>query len=168
MHAHCHTRTHARAWPRRYQLAWSHEPLPRAASWSSAATTTRTTRSLLGGTTSDRTLPARTYQWTTGTFSLFLGRYHAVALELTQGKAWTWGDISSSTPSCSSPQVNYGSTPVALNSLTGVTSVSVGQNYVQALLSDGTVWGWGGSSVQVGTSQSGASGNCAPLKVQLP
>ncbi|AKI99442.1 BNR repeat domain protein [Archangium gephyra] len=111
--------------------------------------------------------PARTYLWSTGTFSVFAGPAHAVALERTQGTAWSWGDFNFQ-PNCTSPTVNYGALPAPISGLTGVSGVSIGERYAQVFLLDGTVWGWGdGVIYQKGTDQ-GGTGNCAPLKVALP
>ncbi|WP_051256709.1 RCC1 domain-containing protein [Cystobacter fuscus] len=119
----------------------------------------------LGDTTSYYRTPTRTYQWASGSISLFAGPSHAVALDRTQGKAWTWGDLSSHA-TCQSAEVNYGRVPAALG-LTGVAGVSIGDRYAHAFLTDGTVWGWGGGPRQRGNDQV-TSGECAPAKVLLP
>ncbi|WP_147443465.1 RCC1 domain-containing protein [Corallococcus sicarius] len=119
----------------------------------------------LGDAIQSHPRPERTYRWTTGTFSVFAGEDHAVAIERTQGTAWSWGAFSVGN-SCASSTVNYGAIPAPINGLTGVTGVSIGEFYAQALLADGTVWGWGDSMFQEG-SETG-SGECAPLKVMLP
>jgi alpha-tubulin suppressor-like RCC1 family protein len=119
----------------------------------------------LGDSISSYQTPTRTYQWASGTFSLFAGASHAVALDLTQGKAWTWGDLSSY-GTCQTGQELYGRIPAELG-LTGVEGVSVGDRYAHAFLTDGTVWGWGGGTRQKGNGQQ-TSGDCAPSKVLLP
>ncbi|MFY0524625.1 RCC1 domain-containing protein [Archangium gephyra] len=110
--------------------------------------------------------PARTYVWNSGTFSVFAGPTHAVALERTQGTPWTWGDFGFQA-NCASSTVNYGAIPAPILGLTGVSGVSIGERYAEAFLTDGTVWGWGDGFFQKGTDQ-GGTGSCAPLKAALP
>lgn len=110
--------------------------------------------------------PVRTFMWSSGTFSLFAGPNHAVALDRTQGTPWTWGALVSPS-ACASSAVNYGAIPAPISGLTGVAGVSIGEQYAEAFLTDGTVWGWGDSFFQRGTDQGGTD-SCAPVKALLP
>jgi alpha-tubulin suppressor-like RCC1 family protein len=110
--------------------------------------------------------PTQTYLWPSGNFRVFAGKRHAVAVETTQGTPWTWGDLGTGSD-CEASAVNFGALPAPVMGLTGVSEASIGEFYAHALLTDGTVWGWGDSMFQTGTELPGWL-ICNPLQVALP
>src|SRR5206468_1644563 len=76
-----------------------------------------------------------------GVTAIAAGSYHGLALK-EDGTVWAWGDngygqLGDGTTVASS------SIPVRVKVLSGVTAIAAGSTFSLALVSDGTVWGWG-------------------------
>ena len=68
---------------------------------------------------------------------------HAAALRR-DGTVWTWGDNDFGQLG-DGTTVEYRTTPVQVQGLVDVTAISVGEDHIVALRSDGTIWTWGGN-----------------------
>src|SRR6185295_6092748 len=78
------------------------------------------------------------------------------------GTVWSWGyntnsqlGIGSASPI---PTVN----PVLINTLSGISAISVGTSHSLALKSDGTVWAWGSNFAGLGN---GSTQSATPVQV---
>ena len=89
------------------------------------------------------------------------GGYHTAALK-SDGTIWAWGANNSG--QLGDDTRTNSSTPVEMDSLTGVTAVSTGDFHTAALKSDGTVWTWGkNGSGQLGNGTTTSSSS--PVQV---
>jgi len=91
------------------------------------------------------------------------GQDFSIALE-DSGQVWTWGDDVVG-------QLGDGAagagrtTPYQITSLTGITMIAAGQQFVLALRSDGSVWAWGKNSTgQLGDNTT--SQRASPIQVK--
>ena len=77
-----------------------------------------------------------------GVIVISAGEYHNLALK-SDGTIAAWGSSSRGALGDGGPAVAPIGSPVAVKSITGVTSVAAGDAHSLALRSDGTVWSWG-------------------------
>jgi alpha-tubulin suppressor-like RCC1 family protein len=104
----------------------------------------------LGNGTSDENphpLPVKVSNLT-GVVAIGAGSSHALAAR-SDGTVRAWGSNqykqlgATTTATCTSYQFPCSTTPIQVQSLTGVSAVAGGGNFSLALKSDGSVWGWG-------------------------
>ena len=83
-----------------------------------------------------------------GVTAIAAGSSHALAVR-SDGTVRAWGSNqysqlgTTTTAHCSAYQYSCSTTPVQVQSLTGVSTVAGGGNFSLALKSDASVWGWG-------------------------
>ncbi|MCL6591934.1 MAG: putative Ig domain-containing protein [Firmicutes bacterium] len=92
------------------------------------------------GTMNHQNTPSQV-QELSGVISIAAGAGHSLALK-SDGTVWAWGrnwdgQLGNGT------SVNYETTPVPVQGLSGVIFIACGQNHSLALKSDGSIWTWG-------------------------
>jgi alpha-tubulin suppressor-like RCC1 family protein len=96
------------------------------------------------GTTTGRTTPVRV-SGLTGVVAVTAGSGgHSLAL-LSDGTVWGWGANYAGQLGNGTSSPSATTTPGQVSGLTGAVGIAAGRDHSLALLSDGTVWAWGGN-----------------------
>ena len=94
------------------------------------------------GTLRNSTVPVPV-QGLSGVTAIAAGALHSLAV-LANGTAMAWGDNESGQLGIGR-QVSLRVVPTAVAKITGITAIAAGEEHSVALLSDGSVWVWGGN-----------------------
>ncbi len=116
------------------------------------------------GSYADQPAPVHVSSVLSNVTNVSAGWFHAVALTA-DGKAWAWGDNASGAVGNGITSTTGMSVPVQVPGLSSVLAVSAGDGFTAALLSDGTVWTWGGNDFgQLGDGT--YTDRASPVKVE--
>jgi alpha-tubulin suppressor-like RCC1 family protein len=116
------------------------------------------------GTLRNSTVPVPV-QGLSGATAIAAGALHSLAV-LANGTAMAWGDNESGQLGVGR-RVSLRVVPTAVAKITGITAIAAGEEHSVALLSDGSVWVWGGNGEFQLARQNGFPGGIGQSNVPL-